>query len=54
MTFNEFAMLSPRKEQFHVEKYHSVREKVEFVPEASYTIEKNNFNKTNGGRSATS
>ena len=54
MTFNEFAMLSPRKEQFHVGKYHRVRERVEFVPKASKLYKKNDFNKTKGGRSTTS
>ena len=40
ITFNEFAMLSPRKEQLHTENDPRMREKVEFVTKASETIEK--------------
>ena len=40
VTFNEFAMLSPRKEQLHTENDPRMREKVEFVTKASETIEK--------------
>ena len=40
MTFNEFAMLSPRKEQLHIENDPGVRENVEFMTKASKTIEK--------------
>ena len=40
MTFNEFKILSPRKEQFDAENNLSAREKVEFVPKVSGTIER--------------
>ena len=53
MTFNESAMLSPTKEQLHAQNDSGVRENVEFVPKASDTIEKKDFNKAKGGRNAT-
>ena len=40
VTFNEFAMLRPRKEQFHTENDPDVSEKVEFATKALETIEK--------------
>ena len=40
VTFNEFAMLSPRKEQLHTKNGLGVREKVEFLTKAAETIEK--------------
>ena len=40
VTFNEFAMLSPRKEQLHTENNPCVRENMEFVTKASKTVEK--------------
>ena len=40
VTFNEFAMLSPRKEQLHTENDPHMREKVELVTKVSETIEK--------------
>ena len=40
VTFNEFAMLSPRKEQLHTKHGPGVRKKVEFLTKAPETIEK--------------
>ena len=40
VTFNESTTLSPRKEQLHTKNDPNVREKVEFVTNASKTIEK--------------
>ena len=40
MTFNEFAMLSPKKEQLHIGNNLGVRENVEFVLKALEIIEK--------------
>ena len=40
VTFNEFAMLSPRQEQLHTENDPNVRENVEFMTKPSKTIEK--------------
>ena len=40
MTFNEFAMLSPRKKQLYIENDLGMGEIVEFVTKALETIEK--------------
>ena len=40
VTFNEFAMLSPKKEQLHIGSNLGVRENVEFVLKALEIIEK--------------
>ena len=41
VTFNEYEMLSPIKDQLHIENNPSMRENVEFVPNKEKTISKN-------------
>ena len=41
VTFNEYEMLSPIKDQLHIENNPSMRENVEFVPNIEKTISKN-------------